>query len=58
MAAQEKENIDKDYLDPSFINMLNSIDNDSLRNLCNLFLSTYKTEYTYEDLDKLEQECQ
>ena len=58
MSAQEKENIDREYLEPSFINMLNTIDNDSLRNLCKVFLSTYKTEYTYEDLEKLNQECQ
>ncbi len=53
-----KENIDRDYLDHQFINFINSIDNDSLKNLSYLFLSTYKTEYTYDDLDKLKQECQ
>ena len=53
-----KENIDKDYLDPQFITCINSIDNDSLKNLSYLFLSTYKTEYTYDDLDRLKQECQ
>ena len=52
------DNIDKDYLDSAFINQINSIDNESLKNLCNLFLSTYKTEYNYEDLEKLKQECQ
>ena len=52
------DNIDKDYLDTAFINQLNGIDNDSLKNLCNLFLSTYKTEYNYEDLEKLNHECQ
>ena len=35
-----------------------NIDNESLKNLCNLFLSTYKTQYNYEDLEKLNQECQ
>ena len=54
----EPENIDKNYLEPTFINCLNNIDNESLRNLCKMFLSTYKTEYTYEDLEKLNQECQ
>ena len=53
-----KENIDKDYLDPQFITCINTIDNDSLKNLCYLYLSTYKTEYTYDDLDRLKQECQ
>ena len=52
------ENIDKEYLDNAFISQLNNIDNDSLRNLCNFVLSTYKTEYNYEDLEKLNQECQ
>ena len=52
------ENIDKEYLDSAFINQLNSIDNESLKNLCNYVLSTYKTEYNYEDLEKLNQECQ
>ena len=51
-------NIDKDYIDTAFINLLNNIDNDSLKNLCNVFLSTYKTQYNYEDLEKLNQECQ
>ena len=52
------ENIDKEYIEPSFINFINGMDNDSLRNLSKVFLSTYKTEYTYEDLEKLNQECQ
>ena len=52
------DNIDKDYIDTAFINLLNNIDNDSLKNLCNVFLSTYKTQYNYEDLEKLNQECQ
>ena len=52
------DNIDKDYLDTAFINQLNGIDNESLKNLCNLYLSTYKTEYNYEDLEKLNHECQ
>ena len=50
--------IDKEYLDTAFINQLNGIDNESLKNLCNLYLSTYKTEYNYEDLEKLNHECQ
>ena len=41
-----------------FINQLNSIDNDSFINLCNYFLNNYKTQNNYEDLDKLNQECQ
>ena len=53
-----EENIDKEYLDTAFINQLNGIDNESLKNLCNLFLSTYKTEYNYEDIEKLGHECQ
>ena len=52
------DNIDKEYLDNAFIAQLNSIDNESLQNLCNFVLSTYKTEYNYEDLEKLNQECQ
>ena len=52
------ENIDKEYLDTSFINLINSIDVESLKNLCNFVLSTYKTQYNYEDLEKLNQECQ
>ena len=52
------ENIDKDYLESSFINCLNNLDNESLKHLCNTFLSTYKTEYTYEDLEKLHQEVE
>ena len=52
------DNIDKEYLDNAFISQLNSIDNESLNNLCNFVLSTYKTEYNYEDLEKLNQECQ
>ena len=52
------ENIDKEYLDTSFINLINSIDVESLKNLCNFALSTYKTQYNYEDLEKLNQECQ
>ena len=52
------DNIDKEYLDTAFFTQLNSIDNESLKNLCNLFLSTYKTQYNYEDLEKLNQECQ
>jgi len=52
------ENIDKEYLDTVFINQVNAIDNESLKNLSNLILSTYKTEYNYEDLDKLQSECQ
>ena len=52
------ENIDKEYLDTSFINLINNIDVESLKNLCNFVLSTYKTQYNYEDLDKLSQECQ
>ena len=50
--------IDKEYLDTAFINQLNGIDNESLKNLCNLYLSTYKTEYNYEDLEKVNHECQ
>ena len=52
------ENIDKEYLDSAFISQINSIDDESLKNLCNFVLSTYKTEYNYEDLEKLNQECQ
>ena len=52
------ENIDKEYLDSAFVNQLNSIDDESLKHLCNFVLSTYKTEYNYEDLEKLNQECQ
>jgi len=57
--AEEKvdDNIDKDYIDTSFVNVINNIDNDSLKNICNLALSTYKTTYSYEDLEKLNQEC-
>ena len=54
----EKENIDKEYLEPAFINFINGIDNESLKHLCNVFLSTYKTEYTYDDLEKLNQEIE
>ena len=54
----ETENIDKEYLEPTFINCINGIDNDSLKNLCNLYLSTYKTQNNYEDMEKLNQECQ
>jgi len=54
----EPENIDKEYLEKSFITCLNGIDNESLRHLCEVFLSTYKTEYNYEDLEKLNQEVQ
>ena len=53
-----EENIDKDYLETTFINCLNNLDNESLKNLCNVFLSTYKTEYNYEDLEKLHQEVE
>jgi hypothetical protein len=52
------ENIDKEYLDSAFVSQLNSIDDESLKHLCNYVLSTYKTEYNYEDLEKLNQECQ
>jgi hypothetical protein len=52
------ENLDKEYIDTAFMNQLNGIDNDSLKHICTLFLSTYKTEYNYEDLEKLNQECQ
>ncbi len=52
------ESIDKEYLDPTFINQLNGIDNESFKNLCNYILNTYKTKYNYEDLEKLYQECQ
>ena len=51
------ENIDKDYLDTAFITQLNNLDNESFRNLCNFVLSTYKTQYSYEDFEKLHQEC-
>ena len=54
----EEENTDKEYLDDIFINCINGMDNNSLKNLCKIFLSTYKTEYNYEDLEKLNQECQ
>ena len=54
----ETENIDKEYLEPTFINCINGIDNDSLKNLCNLYLSIYKTQNNYEDMEKLNQECQ
>ena len=54
----EEENTDKEYLDNIFINCINGMDNNSLKNLCKIFLSTYKTEYNYEDLEKLNQECQ
>ena len=53
-----EENIDKDYLETTFINCLNNLDNESLKNLCNVFLSIYKTEYNYEDLEKLHQEVE
>ena len=53
-----EENIDKDYLESTFINCLNNLDNESLKNLCNVFLSIYKTEYNYEDLEKLHQEVE
>ena len=52
------ENIDKEYLDSAFVSQLNSIDDESLKHLCNYVLSTYKTEYNYEDMEKLNQECQ
>ena len=52
------ENIDKEYLDTAFINQLNSLDNESFKNLCNFILSNYKTGYNYEDLEKIFQECQ
>ena len=58
MAAPEiSENIDKEYLETTFINCINATDNETLRNLCNIFLSTYKTENNYEDLEKLKNEC-
>ena len=52
-----EESLDKEYIDTAFMNQLNAIDNESLKNLGTLILSTYKTEYNYEDLDKLNQEC-
>ena len=51
------ESIDKEYLEQVFINCINSTDNETLRNLCNVYLSTYKTENNYEDLEKLNNEC-
>ena len=58
MAAPEiSENIDKEYLETTFINCINATDNETLKNLCNIFLSTYKTENNYEDLEKLKNEC-
>ena len=58
MAEPEiSENIDKEYLETTFINCINSTDNETLRNLCNIFLSSYKTENNYEDLEKLKNEC-
>ena len=58
MASPEiSENIDKEYLETTFINCINATDNETLRNLCNIFLSTYKTENNYEDLEKLKNEC-
>ena len=51
------ESIDKEYLEQAFINCINSTDNETLRNLCNVYLSTYKTENNYEDLEKLNNEC-
>jgi len=56
MAVQE--NIDNHYLEQTFINCINGIDNESLKHLCNVFLSNYKTEYNYDDLEKLNQEVQ
>ena len=55
--AEVTENIDKEYLEQTFINCINSTDNETLRNLCNVYLSTYKTENNYEDLEKLNNEC-
>ena len=52
-----EESLDKEYIDTAFMNQLNAIDNESLKNLSTLILSTYKTEYNYEDLEKLNQEC-
>ena len=56
-APEISENIDKEYLETTFINCINATDNETLRNLCNIFLSTYKTENNYEDLEKLKNEC-
>ena len=56
-APEISENIDKEYLETTFINCINATDNQTLRNLCNIFLSTYKTENNYEDLEKLKNEC-
>ena len=52
------DSIDKEYLDTAFINQLNGLDNESFKNLCNFILSTYKTQYNYEELEKIFQECQ
>ncbi len=56
-APEISENIDKEYLETKFINCINATDNETLRNLCNIFLSAYKTENNYEDLEKLKNEC-
>ena len=52
------DNIDKEYLDTVFINQLNALDIESFKNLCNFILSNYKTDYNYEDLEKIFHECQ
>lgn len=56
--AEENQNIDQEYIDTTFVTQINNIDNESLRNLCTVFLEKYKTEYNYEDIEKFNQECQ
>ena len=52
------ENIDKEYIDDAFVNKINNCDNETLKNCLIFFLENYKTEYNYEDLEKINHELQ
>ena len=52
------DNIDKEYIDDAFVNKINNSNNETLKNCLIYFLENYKTEYNYEELEKINNECQ
>ncbi|MCQ2820117.1 MAG: hypothetical protein MJ252_22860 [archaeon] len=52
----EEEQTDKDYLDENFVSNLNSIEDESLKSIIDNMLKTYKTEFTFDEIENLSKE--